>query len=262
MVSRPTYVGGLGFGYKWDMGWMHDTLEYFQTDPIYRQHHQDKLTFRSMYATSEHFVLAISHDEVVHGKGSLYDKMPGDRWQKFANLRVLFGYMYGQSGKKLLFMGQEFGQQREWSHDRSLDWHVFSDDDKPDGLKRWLIDLNRFYRETPALYARDDEEDGFHWVDCCDAQNSVMSFLRHDAAGGSVLVVLNLTPVPRHNYRVGAPREGHWTERLNSDAPIYGGSGQGNLGGADAHPVPAHGKPFSLTLTLPPLSVLFLQCTS
>jgi len=258
MVSRPLYVGGLGFGMKWDMGWMHDTLEYFRKDPIHRRYHHNGLTFRSMYAFSENFVLALSHDEVVHGKGSLLDKMPGDGWQKFANLRLLFAYMWATPGKKLLFMGGELGQGREWSHERSLDWHLL---DHPwhAGVQALVRDLNRLVAENPALHALDFDAAGFEWVDANDADASVLTFLRKGGEGtADVLVALNFTPVTRE-YRVGVPRGGPWREVLNSDAAIYGGSGVGNYGGRDADDVPAHGRPHSLWLTLPPLGAVFLR---
>jgi 1,4-alpha-glucan branching enzyme len=259
MVSRPTYVGGLGFGFKWDMGWMHDTLEYMSLDPIFRKYHHDKLTFRMLYAFHENFVLPLSHDEVVYGKRSLLGKMPGDDWQKFANLRALFGYMYAQPGKKLLFMGGEFGQWNEWIHDASLDWHLLGDAPHA-GLKRWVADLNRFYRSEPALFELDCDPHGFEWIDCSDAEASVVSLMRKARSSGDIVLVLaNFTPVPRQNYRIGAPRGGYWREALNSDATLYGGSGQGNLGGVEASPVPLHGRPYSLTLTVPPLAVLFLK---
>jgi 1,4-alpha-glucan branching enzyme len=257
MVSRPLYVGGLGFGLKWDMGWMHDTLEYMRLDPIHRRFHHNRLTFRMMYAYSESFVLPLSHDEVVHGKGSLLDKMPGEDRQRFADLRLLLGYMYAQPGKKLLFMGGEFGQGREWNHDASLDWHLLGID-RHAGVRDWVRDLNRFYREEPALHELDVEPGGFEWVDCNDAENSVLSLLRKGRNGGTlVLAVFNFTPVARTNYRLGVPRAGFWAERLNSDAVVYGGSGWGNLGGAEAAPVPAHGRPCSLSLTLPGLAAVF-----
>jgi 1,4-alpha-glucan branching enzyme len=259
MVSRPTYVGGLGFGLKWDMGWMHDTLEYMAIDPIYRKYHHNKLTFRMLYAWHENFVLPLSHDEVVHGKGSLLGKMAGDDWQKFANLRLLFGYMYAQSGKKLLFMGGEFGQWREWSHEESLDWHLL---EYPfhSGLQRWVADLNWFYRSAPPFYEQDFKSEGFSWIDCNDAEASVVSLIRRGRTTDDlVLVVCNFTPVPRLNYRVGAVRGGFWQEVLNSDATNYGGSGYGNLGEVEATPVPCHGRLYSLNLTLPPLAVVFLK---
>ncbi len=255
-VSRPTYLGGLGFGYKWDMGWMHDTLKYLGLDPVHRKFHHNQLTFRMIYAFAENYVLPLSHDEVVHGKGSLLAKMAGDEWQKFANLRLLFGYMYAQPGKKLLFMGGEFGQWREWDHDASLDWHLL-DYPSHKGLQRWVRDLNTAYRGLRALHELDCDSGGFEWVDANDAENSVVSFLRKSREpGDEVLVVCNFTPVPRHNYRVGVPRGGHWAEVLNSDAPLYGGSGQGNFGGVDAAPVPCHGRPYTLTVTVPPLGMV------
>jgi 1,4-alpha-glucan branching enzyme len=259
MVSRPTYVGGLGFGLKWDMGFMHDTLKYMSLDPVHRKFHHDQLTFRMLYAFNENFVLPYSHDEVVHGKGSLLGKMPGDEWQKFANLRLLFGYMYGQPGKKLVFMGGEIGQWNEWYHEVSLDWHLLSHP-QHDGLRRWLADLNHAYRTEPALHSRDLDSGGFEWVDCTDSQNSVVSFIRRAKHSDDLfLVACNFTPVPRHNYRVGAPRGGFWKEVLNSDAKTYGGSGQGNQGGLEAAPVGAHGRQYSLNLVLPPLGVVFFK---
>jgi 1,4-alpha-glucan branching enzyme len=258
MVSRPTYVGGLGFGLKWDMGWMHDTLQYMCKEPVHRRYHQDKLTFRMLYAFHENFVLPLSHDEVVYGKGSLLGKMSGDDWQKFANLRALYGYMYAQPAKKLLFMGGEFGQWREWSHDGSLDWYLV---DYPlhSGVQQWIRDLNRLYRSEPALHELDCEPAGFEWIDCGDAESSVVSLIRKGKSTANlVLMVCNFTPVPRQEYRIGAPHGGFWREALNSDATEYGGSGMGNRGGVDADPWPQHGRPFSLPLTLPPLSALFL----
>jgi 1,4-alpha-glucan branching enzyme len=259
MVSRPTYVGGLGFGMKWDMGWMHDTLSYMSKDPIYRKYHHTNLTFRMLYAFHENFVLPLSHDEVVHGKGSLLGKMPGDEWQKFANLRLLFGYMYAQPGKKLLFMGGEFGQRREWQHDEGLEWYLLAHPQHAQ-VQRWVADLNRVYRSEPALYELDCDPAGFEWIDCTDADHSVLSFLRRARSTGDLLlIVCNFTPVPRYGYRVGVPRGGYWREILNSDAEIYGGSNQGNLGGRTADPVPFHGHPYSLALTLPPLACIFLK---
>ena len=260
MVSRPLYVGGLGFGYKWDMGWMHDTLEYMSNDAVHRRYHHGEVTFRTMYAFFENFVLPLSHDEVVHGKGSLYGKMAGDDWQKLANLRLLLGYMYAQPGKKLLFMGGEFGQRREWDHDRSLDWHLVEQDLGHAGLQRLVGELNRLYRGEPALHERDAEPSGFQWIDCNDADKSVLSFLRWGRdRTEAVAVVCNFTPVPRPNYRIGVPWGGWWAERLNSDAGEFGGAGWGNLGGVEAAPIPAHGHPASLSLTLPPLGILFLK---
>jgi 1,4-alpha-glucan branching enzyme len=255
MVSRPTYLGGLGFGYKWDLGWMHDTLKYLARDPVHRSHHHNELTFRSLYAYSENFVLPLSHDEVVHGKGSLFSKMPGDQWQKFANLRLLFGYQYAQPGKKLIFMGSEFGQEQEWHHDHSLDWHLL-DQPAHQGLQVWVRDLNRLYRAVPALHRGDCRTDGFEWIDCSDSAASILSFLRMN--GRPALIVCNFTPVPRDCYRVGVPVGGRWREALNSDAAVYGGSGLGNLGTVDAQNMPFHGRPYSLCLTLPPLTILFL----
>ncbi|MFL6649484.1 MAG: 1,4-alpha-glucan branching protein GlgB [Sulfurifustaceae bacterium] len=257
MVSRPTHLGGLGFGLKWNMGWMHDTLSYFSKDPIHRKHHHNQLTFSIMYAYSENFVLPLSHDEVVYGKGSLFGKMPGDEWQKFANLRLLFGYLYAHPGKKLVFMGGEFGQRREWNHDASLEWHLL-DDPRHAGVQRLVRDLNRLYRTEPALHRRDHEPEGFHWIDCCDAENSVISFVRRDGAD-EIVVVCNFTPVPRPNYRIGVPRGGFWRELLNSDATTYGGAGFGNFGGVDSVPIPMHGEFHSVSLTLPPLGMLLLK---
>jgi 1,4-alpha-glucan branching enzyme len=258
-VSRPVYVGGLGFGMKWNMGWMHDTLDYFSKDPLFRKYNHDRLTFGAWYAFTENFVLPLSHDEVVHGKGSLIGKMPGDNWQQFANLRCLFGYQWAFPGKKLLFMGGEFGQRREWQHDESLEWHVLQYADHR-GVQDWVRDLNRCYRGSPALYEQDFEPGGFEWIDFHDGQNSVLSFVRKARSDASLmLVILNLTPVPRLNYVVGVPRGGYWREALNSDAADYGGSGMGNLGGAHASDQPAHGRPHSLTITLPPLSVLYFE---
>ncbi|MGC2323349.1 MAG: 1,4-alpha-glucan branching protein GlgB [Terriglobales bacterium] len=259
MVSRPLYVGGLGFGLKWDMGWMHDTLEYFQHDPIHRKYHHNKLTFRTLYQFTENFVLPLSHDEVVYGKGSLIGKMPGDEWQKFANLRLLYGYMYAQPGKKLLFMGDEFGQVREWAHDSSLEWHLLK---YPvhSGLQRWVGQLNQVYREYPALHELDNDPAGFEWIDCNDNENSTISLLRKaKSPQDRVVVVCNFTPVPRLGYLVGVPSGGFWRELLNSDAREYGGSGMGNLGGVHAKLRPVHGRPYSLELTLPPLGALFLK---
>jgi 1,4-alpha-glucan branching enzyme len=259
MVSRPTHLGGLGFGMKWDMGWMHDTLVYMGHDPVHRKYHHDKLAFRMVYAFSENFILPLSHDEVVHGKGSLLGKMPGDTWQKFANLRALYGYMYGQPGKKLLFMGGEFGQWQEWNHDESLDWHLLADPAHA-GLSRWVEEVNALYRREPSLHELDFDPTGFEWVDCHDAEQSVLTFLRKGRSTGDILlVVCNFTPVARHNYRVGVPRGGFWREVLNSDGREYGGSGQGNIGGADAAPISAHGRLHTLTITVPPLATVFFK---
>jgi len=259
MVSRPTYVGGLGFGLKWDMGWMHDTLEYMTKDPIYRKHHHNNLTFRLLYAFFENFVLPLSHDEVTHGKGSLLGKMPGDDWQKFANLRLLLGYMYAQPGKKLLFMGGEFGQWREWIHDESLEWHLLQYPPHS-GLQRWVSDLNRVYRSQPALYQVDFDSAGFEWIDCNDVEHSVVSLIRKGRTRDDIVaVVCNFTPVTHFNYRIGVPQPGFWRELLNSDAKEYGGSGQGNLGRVEAAPIPFHGRSYSLTITLPPLAAVFFK---
>jgi 1,4-alpha-glucan branching enzyme len=260
MVSRPTYLGGLGFGLKWDMGWMHDTLVYFSKDPIYRRFHHNSLTFRMLYAFTENFVLSLSHDEVVHGKGSLLRKMPGDDWQKFANLRLLFADMYGQPGKKLMFMGCEFGQWDEWKHDHSLDWHLL-DVDPHRKMLNWVRDLNRVYREEAALHEHDLNMSGFEWLDCNDADGSTLSFLRWSKTPPNevILVVMNFTPVPRENYRVGLPRAGFWRELLNSDAELYGGSGVGNAGGCHSEPIEHHGRPQSMNILLPPLSALFFK---
>jgi len=259
MVSRPTHVGGLGFGMKWNMGWMHDTLAYFATDPVYRQYHHEQITFSLWYAFNENFMLPLSHDEVVHGKGALIGKMPGDEWQQFANLRLLYGYQWTHPGKKLLFMGGEFGQRREWQHDESLEWHALQ---YPlhRGLQRWVEDLNRFYRAQGALYEDDFTVAGFEWIDSGDHANSVLSYLRKGRDANDVLLIIcNFTPVPRTNYAIGVPRGGWWQECLNSDASLYGGSGQGNLGGVNAAPVPWHGRYHSLHLTLPPLAVLVFK---
>ena len=256
MVSRPTHLGGLGFGLKWDMGWMHDTLHYMHRDPVHRRHHHGELTFRAIYAHSENFVLPLSHDEVVHGKRSLLDQMPGDEWQKFANLRALYGYLYTQPGKKLLFMGDELGQWREWDHESSVDWHLL-EHPLHARLQRFVSDLNRCYRGQAALHELDCEAGGFEWVDCNDDEQSTLSYLRlARGARESVLVVCNFTPVPREGFRVGVPRGGFWREILNSDAAIYGGSGLGNLGGVEAEPVSWHGRDQSIAVTLPPLAVV------
>jgi 1,4-alpha-glucan branching enzyme len=257
MVSRPTYLGGLGFGLKWNMGWMHDTLAYFREDPIHRKYHHDRLTFGLWYAYTENFLLPLSHDEVVHGKGSLIGRMPGDEWQQFANLRLLLGYKWAHPGKQLLFMGGEFGQRREWDHDGSLEWHALGHAPHA-GVQRWTRDLNRFYRETPAMHVLDFAPEGFEWIDCNDRDASVLAFLRRGRTPRDVvLVVCNFTPIPRANYRVGVPHGGRWIERLNSDSQDYGGSGVGNLGAVDAAPLPAHGRYHSLTLHLPPLAAVY-----
>ncbi|HSS93913.1 MAG TPA: 1,4-alpha-glucan branching protein GlgB [Candidatus Dormibacteraeota bacterium] len=258
LVSRPTYLGGLGFGMKWDMGWMHDTLAYISKDPVHRRFDHNQLTFRMLYAFSENYMLPLSHDEVVHGKGSLLGKMPGDDWQKFANMRLLLAYMYAQPGKKLLFMGIEFGQWSEWNHEASLEWHLL-EQPMHGGLSRWTGDLNRVMREEKPLHELDFDPAGFAWIDASDAEQSVISFIRRSANNEMIIAAFNFTPVPRHNYQIGAPLAGRWLELLNSDAPIYGGSGQGNLGGVDAAPVPRHGHRHSLNLTLPPLGAVFLK---
>jgi 1,4-alpha-glucan branching enzyme len=261
MVSRPTWLGGLGFGFKWNMGWMHDVLDYFGREPVHRKYHHDRLTFGLLYAWSENFILPLSHDEVVHGKGSLLSRMPGDEWQQFANLRSLYAYMYGHPGKKLLFMGGEFAQRREWSHERSLDWHLLDAGPYHRGVQALVRDLNHLHRATPALHELDVDPAGFAWMDCSDAEQSVVSFVRRARDGALVLVVGNFTPVPRRGYRVGVPRGGFYRERLNTDAARYGGSDTGNAGGAWAEAVPWQGQPYSLGLTLPPLGVLYLEPT-
>lgn len=258
-VSRPTYLGGLGFGLKWDMGWMHDTLAYMRQDPINRKYHHHNLTFRMLYAFHENFVLPLSHDEVVYGKGSLLEKMPGDDRQKFANLRVLFGHMYAQAAKKLLFMGGEFGQRTEWAHDRQLEWTLL---DLPlhRGVQQWVADLNRLYREEPALHEGDTDPSGMEWIDCDDIDSSVISLVRKGRTTGDMIIVIcNFTPVARQNYRAGVPRGGYWQEILNSDASLYGGSGWGNAGGVQATPIPLHGRLHSITVTVPALAAIFLK---
>ncbi|MBV9488078.1 MAG: 1,4-alpha-glucan branching protein GlgB [Frankiaceae bacterium] len=257
-VSRPVDLGGLGFGLKWDMGWMHDTLKYLSEDPVHRKYHHNRLTFRALYAFTENYVLPLSHDEVTHGKGSLLRKMPGDDWQRFANLRLLLGYQWTQPGKKLLFMGGEFGQWREWAHEASLDWHLL-DTEPHEGLLRWVSDVNRAYREIPALHEQDTEPGGFQWVQIDDAAQSTLSYLRHGRDGSPVLVLFNLTPQPRHDHVIGVPGEGKWIELLNSDAESYGGSGMGNLGGVAASAEPWGEFSHRVSLTLPPLSCLILQ---
>ena len=258
-VSRPVHLGGLGFDYKWNMGWMNDTLRYMRRDPVHRRHHQDELTFGLLYAHSEHFVLPLSHDEVVYGKRSLLGKMPGDAWQRFANLRLYLAFLYTQPGKKLLFMGGEFGQEREWDHDGQLDWDALSDPSHA-GVQRLVRDLNRLHATLPPLHAGDCHAEGFRWIDCHDAMQSVLCYRRIDPGDGSfAVVVCNFTPVPRHGYRVGVPRTGTYREILNSDASEYGGSGLGNLGAVIADPTPWHGEAQSLSLTLPPLGALILQ---
>jgi 1,4-alpha-glucan branching enzyme len=257
-VSQPTFHGGLGFLYKWNMGWMHDTLEYMQEDPVHRKYHHDQLTFPLMYAFSEQFTLPLSHDEVVHGKGSLWDKMPGDDWQKSANLRLLYAHQFGHPGKKLMFMGDEFGQRREWDHDGSVDWHL-AGDPLHEGVMHWVRDLNHLYQEHPALWS--DEPDTFEWIDFGDSEQSVISYRRTDGDQDLVFVI-NFTPVPRQDYRIGVPSAGAWRELLNSDATDYGGSGVGNAGTLEADDIPHHDRPASLSLTLPPLGALILEPAS
>ena len=259
MVSRPTYVGGLGFGMKWDMGWMHDTLQYMSKEPVYRSYHHNSLTFRGMYMFSESFMLPLSHDEVVHGKGSLLGKMPGDDWQQFANLRLLYALMYAQPGKKLLFMGAELATRKEWNHESQLDWSLL-DFPSHEGIRVWLEDLNRLYRGEAALHASDFDPEGFEWIDANDSIQSTMCFLRR-ARGRPELIVcaFNFTQIPRHNYRIGVPRGGFWQEVLNGDSERYWGSGQGNLGGVEAAPISWHGRSHALNVTLPPLSAVFFK---
>lgn len=259
MVSRPTYIGGLGFGMKWDMGWMHDTLDYLSKNSIYRKYHHNRLTFRMLYAFSENFVLPLSHDEVVHGKGSLSGKMPGDQWQKFANLRLLFSCMFTQPGKKLLFMGDEIGQWKEWGHESSIDWHLLQDP-VHNGLQKLVQDLAFLYRDEPALYQLDFNWDGFEWIDCNDALNSIICYLRKGRSTGDVmLIACNFTPIPRLDYRIGVPCAGYWKEVFNSDAGIYGGSGYGNFGGMESDAISFHGRPYSLNATLPPLGAVIFK---
>jgi len=258
-VSRPTYLGGLGFGFKWNMGWMHDTLGYFAHDPVHRRYHHHELTFSTIYAFTENFILPLSHDEVVHGKGSLLAKMPGDRWQQLANLRALYAYMWAHPGKKLLFMGGELAQEGEWSHDASLDWRLLEHPAHA-GVQRLVRDLNAIYRAEPALYEVDFEPHGFRWLDANDAERNVLAFLRLSADGSRALAcVCNLSPVPREGYRLGLPHGGRWREALNTDSELYGGSNVGNLGGVEAEPSPWHGQPWSAELVLPPLAVVWLE---
>ena len=258
LVTGPPDAGGLGFDFKWNMGWMNDTLGYMSKDPVHRGHHHDALTFGLVYAFSERFILPLSHDEVVHGKGSLLARMPGDEWQRHANLRLLYGFMVGHPGKQLLFMGGEIAQEREWTHAESIDWHLL-DGPLHGGLRAWVRDLHRFQRTAPALHELDAEPAGFEWIACDDRAASVLSFLRRGRGGPPIVVVCNFTPVVRRDYRVGVPAGGAWRERLNSDAASYGGGGLGNGGSVAAEEEPAHGRPFSLRLTLPPLGVLFLM---
>jgi 1,4-alpha-glucan branching enzyme len=256
MVTRPVEVGGLGFDLKWNMGWMHDMLDYMQLDPVYRRYHHNRITFSLMYAYSERFMLPFSHDEVVHLKKSMLGKMPGDVWKQFANLRALYGYMFGHPGKKLMFMGDEFGQWGEWNHDVGLDWHL-TEHSLHAGLQQWVRDLNAIYRAEPALYERDDSPEGFEWIDCSDHEGNVVVFVRRGLdANDVVLFACNFSAVPRYDYRVGAPLSGVWAEILNSDAETYGGSGVGNFGAVETSETPTHGRPWSLSLTLPPLGVV------
>jgi 1,4-alpha-glucan branching enzyme len=256
MVSRPTYVGGLGFGFKWNMGWMHDTLNYMSLDPIHRKYHHNNLSFGLLYAFHENFILPLSHDEVVYGKGSLIGKMPGDQWQRFANLRAYLGFMWTHPGKKLMFMGGEFAQEREWNHDIGLDWQLLGEPSH-EGVQRLVRDLNHLYRSTPALHRLDCDPEGFRWIDVANAAESIVSYTRHGRAPQELAVVVcNFTPVPRENYRIGVPRPGRYRERINTDAVEYGGSGVGNAGEVHAEPHPMHGHSHSLCLRLPPLGVL------
>ena len=258
-VSHPVYTGGLGFSYKWNMGWMHDSLGYFGEDPVHRRYHYGKLTFGLLYAFSENFILPLSHDEVVHGKGSMIQRMPGDEWQSFSNLRLYYSFMYAHPGKKLLFMGGEFAQKREWNHDSSLDWHLL-DQPAHAGIQQLVRDLNHFYRNTAALYQVDFSAEGFEWIDCSDNEQGVISFIRHGSnLGEMVITVCNMTPVIRRSYRIGVPSSGCYREKINSDASIYGGSGVGNLGEVRAEEIAAHGRDYSLNLTLPPLATLILS---
>ncbi len=258
MVSRPTYIGGLGFGYKWDMGWMHDTLEYFKYDSIYRSYHHNQLTFRMLYAFTENFILPLSHDEVVYGKGSILAKMPGDDWQKFANARLLFGYQYAQPGKKLLFMGAEIGQWQEWNHDSSLEWHLLQYQPHQ-GLQNWLKNLNQLYRQESALHSLDTEAQGFEWIDCNDFSQSIVSLLRKSSQGEEILIVANFTPQTLFQYQIGCPTDAIWHEIANSDDVVFGGSDQKNAGDLIPQPIALHNRPFSLTITIPPLGIIFLK---
>jgi 1,4-alpha-glucan branching enzyme len=260
LVTRPPYLGGLGFSLKWNMGWMHDTLGYFKRDPVYRKYHQNDLTFAMLYHHHENFALPLSHDEVVHGKGSLIGRMPGDEWQRFANLRVLLGYQWTFPGKKLLFMGGEFGQSGEWDANAQLDWWLLGQGPYHGGVQRFVEDLNRLYRQEPSLWETDYDMEGFYWLDCSDHEHSVLSFVRQcPAKENRLLVVLNLTPIPRPGYRVGLPHGGHWREALNSDSAIYGGSNCGNFGGVYAEEHRMHHQPYSAPLYLPPMSVLIFK---
>jgi 1,4-alpha-glucan branching enzyme len=260
-VSRPTYLGGLGFSFKWNMGWMNDTLKYFSHDPVHRKYEHNKLTFSLLYAFTENFLLPFSHDEVVHGKNSLLHKMPGDLWQQFANLRLLYAYQYAHPGKKLLFMGQELAQRHEWSEARSLDWHLLEYDSHR-GIQRLVGDLNRLYAAEPALHQVEFDWHGFEWIDANDSDNSVLSFIRRGKNPEDLIVaVINATPVPRGGYRLGVPNAGFYREIMNTDAAHYGGSNAGNMGGQQAADHPAQGRPYSLVLTLPPLAAVYLKWT-
>ncbi|HWF48708.1 MAG TPA: 1,4-alpha-glucan branching protein GlgB [Bryobacteraceae bacterium] len=259
MVSKPTYLGGLGFGLKWDMGWMHDTLEYMRQDPLFRKYHHHELTFRAIYAFSENFVLPLSHDEVVYGKGSLLNKMPGDEWRKFANLRLLYAYMYAQPGKKLLFMGGEFGQWSEWNHEASLEWHLL-ERERHAKLRLLVGELNHLYRAEAALHTCEYSSSSFQWIDNRDSENNVLSFLRIGSSEDeSIAIVCNFGGVPKPNYRIGVPAKGFWKEILNTDATQFGGSGQGNFGGVEATPIALHGRKYSLTINVPPLGAVFFK---
>ncbi len=262
MVSKPTTAGGLGFGLKWNMGWMNDTLKYFSREPVHRKHHQHDITFSLIYAFSENYVLSLSHDEVVHGKGSLLSKMPGDDWQKFANLRLLFGYLFSHPGKKLLFMGDEFGQMKEWNHDVSLDWDLV-EQPPHQSIQRWVRDLNSFYRNEPILYQNDFDPHGFEWIDLHDSENSILSFIRKGKNTNEIiLVICNFTPVPRDNYMVGVPIPGLWKQVLNSNNSVYGGSDLGLSDGAESQPVKAHGRDNSISITVPPLGIVFFKSSA
>jgi len=261
MVSRPTYVGGLGFGYKWDMGWMHDTLKYAMRDAIYRKHHQNELTFRMLYAYSENYVLPLSHDEVVHGKGPLWDKMSGDEWQKYATLRAMYAYMYGMTGKKLLFMGAEIAQRREWKHDAQVEW-ALTNYEPHRGMQKLIADLNHLYLNEPALHELDNQQQGFEWIDCNDTQGSVFVYMRKPAEGDErIICVLNFLPDVKKNYRIGLPGPGYWSEILNTDASLYGGANNGNAGGVQAEAVPYQEREYSATITIPPLAGVFFRGT-
>jgi 1,4-alpha-glucan branching enzyme len=257
-VSRPTSAGGLGFGFKWNMGWMHDTLEYMALDPVHRRYHHDRMTFGLLYAWTENFVLPLSHDEVVHGKGSILSRMPGDEWQKFANLRAYYGFMWGFPGKKLLFMGQEFGQSGEWNFSSSLDWHLLQYK-VHQGVQAVVRDLNRLHRDKPALHARDCEPEGFRWIVADDRDNSVFAWLRFAPGAPPIAVVCNFTPVPRVGYRIGLPHAGRWREILNTDATVYGGGGLGNQSGVEAQAKTSHGLPASAEILAPPLATVYFE---